>query len=1096
MKNKKFIKFFTLLLPISLLISATTGDKKDDKDKKWEVNDPHGPHKIVEFETDEGTWMNLDVSPDGKEIAFDLLGDIYTLPINGGEAKLISGGMPFEVQPRYSPDGQHISFTSDRDGGDNIWYMNRDGSEPKAITKETFRLLNNAVWTPDGNYIIARKHFTGTRSLGAGEMWMYHTSGGSGLQLTKRKNDQMDAGEPCVSPDGRYVYWSEDMSGGDYFEYNKDPNGQIYIIRKLDRESGKIENAVTGAGGAVRPQISKDGKYLSFVRRVRTQSVLFIQDLETGEEWPIFDKLSKDQQETWATFGVYPNYNWTPDGKNIIIWAQGKIWKVNTQTREAAIIPFKAKIKQTITDAVNFTQEVAPEKFESKMIRQATTSPDGKTLAFNAVGHIWLKKLPDGKPERMTNDAHFEFAPSWSNDGKFIVYTTWDDSAKGAIYKIKTGAKKGKKLTSVKGYYHSPSFSADNKKIVYYKGTGNEVLGYAFGNKPGIYYINSDGGKPTLVTEEGFEPQFNHDGSRIYFQSRDGKNKAYKSVDLNGNHIRTHFTSQYGKDFTISPDGKWVAWTDLFQAYLAPLPVTGNAVDLNATSNSYPLYKVSRDAGTSLHWSGDSKKLHWLLGPEYFSRDIKNCFAFMCDLPKDSLPARDTLGIKIGLTLPTDIPQGMIALKGARIITMKGDEVIENGTIIIEKNKIKAIGKASEITIPKEAKIIDVAGKTIMPGMVDVHAHNGTSGNGISPQQQWSYYAHLAYGVTTSHDPSANTEMVFSQSEMQKAGLMVGPRIYSTGSILYGADGDFKVTVNSLDDARSHLRRLKAVGAFSVKSYNQPRRNQRQQIIQAARELNMMVYPEGGSFFYHNLTQVMDGHTGIEHSLPIAPLYKDVINFWSASKSGYTPTLIVGYGGIWGENYWYQKTNVWENKRLLQYYPRAIIDSRSRRRTMAADEDFGHIENAKAANNLYKAGTKVQLGAHGQIHGIGAHWELWMFTQGGMSNLEAIRAATLYGAEYIGMSKEIGSLETGKLADLIIMDKNPLENIRNSEFISYVMQNGRLYDAATMNEAGNYANKKNRRKFFWEYDKTSNAFEWHAETNSFEGHKCGGCGAH
>jgi imidazolonepropionase-like amidohydrolase len=398
---------------------------------------------------------------------------------------------------------------------------------------------------------------------------------------------------------------------------------------------------------------------------------------------------------------------------------------------------------------------------------------------------------------------------------------------------------------------------------------------------------------------------------------------------------------------------------------------------------------------------------------------------------------------------------------------MKGDEVIEEGTILLENNKIIAVGK--DVNIPANAKVVDVTGKTIMPGIVDVHAHLRTSPDGISPQQDWSYLANLSFGVTTSHDPSSNTEMVFSQSEMLKAGRMIGPRVYSTGSILYGADGDFKVVINSLDDALSHLRRLKAVGAFSVKSYNQPRRDQRQQILEAARQLHMEVVPEGGSTFFTNMNMVADGHTGIEHSIPVTPIYKDVVNFWNNTTVGYTPTLIVAYGGQWGENYWYDRTNVWENERLLSFTPRAIIDSRSRRRTTSEYGDYNHIEVSKAVKQIADGGTKINLGAHGQIQGLGAHWELWMFVQGGATPLQAIRYATLNGASYLGMDKEIGSLEVGKLGDLVVMDSNPLDDIRNSERIKYVMVNGRLYDSLTLNEIG--TREKVRSKLWFELDK-------------------------
>ena len=316
------------------------------------------------------------------------------------------------------------------------------------------------------------------------------------------------------------------------------------------------------------------------------------------------------------------------------------------------------------------------------------------------------------------------------------------------------------------------------------------------------------------------------------------------------------------------------------------------------------------------------------------------------------------------------------------------------------------------------------------------------------------------------HDPSSSTDMVFSNSELIKSGNMVGPHLYSTGSILYGAEGSFKAIVNNFDDAMSHLRRLKAVGAFSVKSYNQPRRDQRQQIIEAARALNMLVVPEGGSTFFWNLTMVLDGHTGIEHNVPISPLYKDVVELVTHSKTGLTPTLIVHYSGLFGENYWYQNTKVWENEQLLKYTPRAIIDSRSRRRMMAEEDDYSYFTTSRSMKKVLDAGGKVQLGAHGQIQGIGAHWELWMLQQGGMTPLEALRCATLNGAQYLGMDADLGSLENGKVADLIVMDKNPLENIRNSESIRYTMVNGRLYDVNTMNEVGTRV--KERERFWWE----------------------------
>lgn len=558
-----------------------------------------------------------------------------------------------------------------------------------------------------------------------------------------------------------------------------------------------------------------------------------------------------------------------------------------------------------------------------------------------------------------------------------------------------------------------------------------------------------------------------------------GMKKSYRSVKLDGTDEKTHFNMKYGKQITPSPDNNWVAFTDLHKVYVAAFPKTGKPIDLNKDTKAIPVKKVARDAGISLHWSKDSEKLNWTLGEEYYSMDLAERFAFLENAP-DSIPPLDTTGIKVGLKLKHDKPEGLIALTNVRIITMNGDsEVIENGTILIKENKIEAIGTADQVKIPEKVKVMDMAGKTIMPGFVDVHAHLGTWRVSVSPQKQWSYYANLAYGVTTTHDPSTNTEMVFSQSEMVKTGAMVGPRIFSTGTILYGADGDFKAVVNSLEDARSAIRRTKAFGAWSVKSYNQPRREQRQQVMQAARELGIQVFPEGGSFFFHNMSMVADGHTGVEHNIPVVPLYDDVIQFWSNTETGNTPTLVVNYGSVNGEYYWYENTNVWEKERLLNFTPRSVIDSRSRHRTKLPKEEYenGHILTSQSCKKLNDAGVLINLGSHGQLQGLAAHWELWMFAQGGMTNMQALRAATMNGAKYIGMDSEIGSLEKGKLADLIILEKNPLDDIYNTETIEYTMINGRLFDSNTMNEVGNYDNKRN--KFWWEMNEQGQNFGWH-----------------
>ena len=1085
-----------LLTVAILLVTCLSIAQKENT--TWDVNKPgesfnYTTHK---FSTTQGTWMNLDVSPDGKTIVFDMLGDIYTMPIQGGNAKAIRTGIAFEVQPRYSPDGKYISFTSDAGGGDNIWIMNTQGKEAKQITKESFRLLNNAVWTPDSKYLIARKHFTSSRSLGAGELWQYHITGGSGIQVVKKKNDQQDINEPWVSSDAKHLYYSEDMYSGGFFQYNKDPNKQIYAIKRYNLVSGERQTITGGPGGAARPTVSPDGAMLAFVRRVGEKTVLYIHDLETGQEYPIYDGLNKDQQEAWAIFGVYPNFDWLPNNKELIIWSGGSFQRINTETLAVTPINFQADVSIDLAQTVKTNTPIERDQFTPKVIRNARTSPDGKTLVFSALGHLYKKTLPKGTPERLTASTDFEFEPSFSPSGNEIIYVTWNDLEKGTISYLNINEGEPVKLTTEKAIYRTPSYSKDAKQIVYRKQAGNTDQGITFTKNPGIYVMDQDGQNPTKITNYGENPMFNNDGSRIYLQTGGtyfgSLTKKLISVNLQGHDEREHVISKYANHIVPSPDNKWVAFTNLHKAYIAPMPQIGKPLTLDGKSNNVPVQQIAKDAGVNLHWSSNSNTIMWTLGDEYYSNTLQDKFSFVPSGKQTPTNMPDS-GLKVGLNALVDKPSGRIAFSDARIITMNGNQVIENGVIVVNGDHIEAIGSAAEVTIPDDCKIIVATGKTIMPGLVDSHAHIGGFRAGLPVQNNWQFAANLAYGVTTAHDPSANTETVFTLSELQKAGELVGPRLYSTGFILYGADGDFKAVINNLEDARSSIARTKAFGAKSVKSYNQPRREQRQQVLQAAREQNINVVPEGGSTFFHNLTMVIDGHTGVEHNIPVAPVYKDVLEIWGASGTGYTPTLIVNYGGLNGELYYYQRDNVWEDEKLLKFTPRSVIDSRSKHRTMAPIKEYenGHILVAKTAKDLVAAGVKLNMGAHGQLQGLGAHWETWMLASGGLSNHEALKAATINGANYIGAGQDIGSLEVGKLADLIVLDKNPLEFIENTKTIEHVMINGRLYDTNTLNEVGN--NPKPRAPFYWEIPGYNKAFPWHQETQSF---MRGGCGCH
>ena len=1075
-----------LLLPLTLFVATAPAEEAEESG--WEIETPPGPSTQQEIDVTEGTWINLDVSPDGKQIAFDLLGDIYLMPIEGAHGSnaptKLTSGIAWDMQPRFSPDGKTIAFTSDRTGGnkkagDNIWTIGVDGEDPRQVTQETFRLLNGPAWSRDGDYIVARKHFTSRRSLGAGEMWMFHRHAANakaqgGIQLTKKPTDQKDVNEPVFSPDGKYLYYSEDVSPGNTFQYDKDSNKQIYVVKRLDLETGETETYIAGPGGACRPTPSPDGQQIAFVRRVGAKTGLHLFDTKSGQVRLVYDQLERDMQEAWAIHGVYSNIAWTPDGNSIVAWAKGKIRRIDVASGKAQVIPFHIKDTRKITAALRFPIEVAPDEFEVKMLRNVVTSPDGATVAYQALGHIYLRPLPDGEPERLTTQTdHFEFMPSFSRDGKQLVYVTWDDDELGSIRvaPARPGSS-GELVTEHPGHYRNPVMSPNGELIVFEKGAGGSIVSPLWSRDRGLYQIDVAGGEASLITKQGGRAAFGKGSERVFFLKgngdKDADNLGLYSIRLDGTKQIQHYTSSWATDYVVSPDEQWIAFIERFNVYVAPLLKTGSPIKLGPNASNLPVAKVSEDAGEWIHFGGDSQSLHWALGPELFTADLGSAFRALADDDQESTPTDHVVSNQIGFRHKHAKPDGVLALVGGRIVTMKGAEVIDDGTIVIRENRIAAVGPSGDIQVPEDAVVLDITGQTVLPGFVDTHAHGSQGTGGITPQRNWVDFARLAFGVTTVHDPSNNTQAIFAASEMTKAGLITAPRTFSTGTILYGATGAFKAEVDSLEDARFHLRRMKAVGAFSVKSYNQPRRDQRQQVVAAARELEMMVVPEGGSTFMHNMTMIVDGHTGIEHTLPVQTAYDDVFDLWRGTGVGYTPTLCVAYGGLSGENYWYEVDDLFLHPRLREFVPPHVLTPRSRRRSKAPIDDYNHIKVAQIAAEVVAQGGMTQAGGHGQLNGICTHWEMWSFVQGGMTPMESLRCGTLFGAKYLGLDGDIGSLEVGKLADIIVIQAgaDPTRDIRDSEKIEYTIANGRVFKARRMNELGSSAP---REPFYWSH---------------------------
>jgi len=1056
---------FSLFLFFSLGLAAEEPPKDSEEKPKWNVSSDQHYTQAVNIDTNETTWSDVTVSPDGKTLVFDMLGDIYAVPISGGEATALTHGIEWDYQPRFSPDGSRIAFVSDRAGGDNLWIMNADGSEPFAVSDEAEHLVHNPAWSPDGNYLVGRKSYYSTRSIAAGEIWMFHHGGGNGVQLVERPNaekDQKNRAEPVFSPDGKYVYYSADITPGTVWQYNKNSIDSLFAIKRLELATGETETVVSGPGGAIRPTPSPDGKSLAFLkRRPGLVTGIMVKDLESGLEKLVFDGFERDLQESSGSEGNAPAFAWLPDGQSIAFWTAGKFHRVNVADGKVSQIPVHVKTSLQVRPTLRSKVKVAADEFDVNGIRWAAHTPDTKQAVFQALGYIWLKDIATGKQRRLTDQSdHYEFYPVVSPDGQAVLYTTWNDQALGSVRITSIKGGKTTVLTRHPGHYIEPAYSADGKQVVYRSIEGGYLLSPLWSMDAGIYHVAADARQaPKLLSRKGANPHFNADASRVFFTTNTGKLETellLSSVNLAGKDSRDHLQGAKVTQFRVSPDGQWVAFSENFKTWVAPFFASGKTITLGGDTKDFSVRQLSAKSGEFLSWSADSRAIDWSHGRYLYRRALQQAFAFAEGAP-EPLPEPLDAGLDLAFNQPGDRPKGKIALVGGRVVTMRDannqTEVIEDGVVLIDGNRIAAVGSRGSVAIPADAFQLDVSGKTVLPGLVDAHAHGSMGNSEIMPQQNWMQLANLAFGVTTIHDPSNDTSEFFAAAELQKSGQMVAPRVFGTGTILYGAYvPGYSAETNSLDDARFHLQRLHDVGAISVKSYNQPRRDQRQQIIQAASELDMLVVPEGGMRFHHNLTQLIDGHTTLEHSVPLKNVYSDVLQLWSQVGTAYTPTFIVSYGGLMGEEYWYDRTNVWENPRLLRYTPKSDVYPRAIRRQKAPDSEYNHFYVARTAKALRDLGVRVNIGAHGQRAGLAAHWEIWSMVQGGFSPWEALRGATIDGAGSLGMDHETGSLEAGKLADIMIVDGNPLDDIFRSEYVSHTMINGRLYDTATMNQ--------------------------------------------
>lgn len=1050
--------------------------------------------RTVAFTTRTASWLSIDVHPDGTRLLMDVLGDLYTGSAEGGKTTRITSGMAFDSQPIWSPDGSSIAFISDRSGVENLWVANADGSEPSQITQEKGEVeFASPAFSPDGNHLIVSRTTWGLRTF---ELWAYPLEGGKGVQITTSKSNQAtpiderhNALGAVYSGDGRYVYYARRIGG---FAYNL--TLPIWQIARRDLQEGREDVLTQAPGSAMRPAISPDGKRLVYATRHRHETGLRIRNLDSGEDRWLIWPVEHDEQESRFTRDLMPAYDFSADGRFLFTSRAGQVHRIDAESGGSTPIPFEFAVEQELGTRLHFPWRIGVGPVKARVLMHPTLAPDGKRLAFSAFGELHMHDLVKNTGKVISAEGELAFQPTWSTDGRNIVYTTWDQSG-GHLWKVPAGGGSPAQLTRHAAFYSDPVFSNDGRWIIALRGSGQErrVRENDFGQVGGadLVRLPANGGASTVIAPATglTAPHFGPESDRVYLYASPGPfartgSGSLISMRLDGTDRRTHLQVKGPGAYVaeeeiapesahIAPDGRHFLVHHANQLYV--IQRLGNAygdVVQSLTTPSLPQVRLTDVGADAAAWSLDGQSIYWTTGARWHSRDLGSIdyrdnksppaaktttesatpAAAEAEADKEAhTPAEAHASVRhldIDIWKPRYVPEDSIALVNATMLTMEPDQPpMSDGVVIVTGDRINAVGSRDSLIIPKGTRQIDLEGRIVMPGFIDTHAHYRLL-RGVFDRHNPSLLANLAYGVTTGIDVQPSTADILTYQDMVDAGLVTGPRTLSTGPGVF-SNNAFK----SATHAEHILRRYgDHYGVHNLKAYISGNRQQRQWLAAAAKKLKLMPTTEGGLDMKLNLTHVIDGFSGNEHNFPLLDLYDDVVHLVASSKIAYTPTLLVSYGGHWGEGWFFTRESPLDDPKLARFTPWTELMSRSLRRPWAHDREHVFTPLAAQARKIVAAGGLVGVGAHGQLQGLGFHWEMRALGSGGMTNLQVLTSATRMAAEMIGISEDLGTLAPGKLADIVILDANPLDDLRHTTRLNRVMKGGVLYDAETLNQ--------------------------------------------
>lgn len=991
----------------------------------------------ISFATQEGSWMSVDVAPNGRHIAFDLLGDVYIIGARGGRAIPLLTGPAFESQPVFSPDGRSIAFVSDRDGSENLWIAAADGTALRRLSAlDDDTELMSPAWTPDGDAVYVSQLRPDTAGA---EIWRYSADGAGGRAVTEATGTprhRASAVGAAPSPDGRHLYYATRAghSGRD---------GTPWRIVRRDLASGAEEPVVSAPAGAARPLLSPNGRLLAYVSRRSGATSLRIRDLASGMDRELAYPVQLDQQSGWATMDVAPRFSFTRDGRALVFTNAARLWRVSLHNGAVAPLPFTAEVSLDLGQSL--TREIPPDEgpVRARLMQTPRESPDGTRIAFSALTRVYTMALADdATPRPLTTADTPAFHPSWSPDGRWITFISWDAAGGGHLWRVPAEGGRARRVSSVASYYTHPVFTPDGRHIVALRSSHydrmHQAMEYGAFRQAELVQWPVVGGDAVVLASGNFAgpPQFA--AARLYLYGADGLVSFAPDGTDQRVHARITGPPYYFDEsratvhaLQVSPDGRRALAQIRSQVYLLTLQ-DGDPWTADLSDASPYHARVTTVGGDYIGWSTDGSHYGWAVGSTYY---------------RQSLETDERASFEAVVEVPRDRPQGAVVLRGATVLTMRGDEAVLDADIVVVDGRIIAVGIRGTVAVPDVAEVRDVGGRFIVPGLVDAHGHWADIRRDVLERQPYGFLANLAFGVTAGLDPSTLTVDMLAYQDLLDAGIATGMRAFSTGPAVFSFNefSSYGEVVEVLTRYRDHYR------VANLKQYRVGNRRQRQWFAQASAALGMVPTTEGADNFKLSITQVLDGFAGVEHALPVAGIGDDVVTLFARARTAYVPTLAISDGASSVARF-VAVDAPHANAKVRRFFPPFVIEQKTRELSLLRDDQYLYRHQARDAAAMFSAGARLGAGSHSEFQGIGLHWEIQAMVEGGLTPIEALRVATIGSADAIGRAASHGTIEPGKYADLVVLRADPRVDIRNTLTIELVMKNGRLYDGDTLDE--------------------------------------------